>query len=57
MLPSLDTQTNPNDHCDHMITAKAALEASAALEGARRVHYIVYASSALPANLNPLQET
>jgi hypothetical protein len=54
-VAELDAQINPNDHSDHMMTAKAALEASAALEGARRVHYIGYASSALPDNLNPLQ--
>jgi LmbE family N-acetylglucosaminyl deacetylase len=37
-VAELDAQINPNDHPDHMMTAKAALEASAGLAGARRVH-------------------
>ena len=43
--------TNPGDHSDHRMTAKAALEAAGDLTCARRVYYIDYASARLPENL------
>ena len=43
--------TNPGDHSDHRMTAKAALEAAGDLACARRAYYIDYASSRLPENL------
>lgn len=54
-VADLDQQINPNDHSDHLMTAKAALEAAAGLEAVRRVHYRGYGSSALPDNLDPWQ--
>lgn len=54
-VAELDPDINPNDHPDHLMTAKAALEAAAALEGVRRVHYRGYGSAALPDNLDPRQ--
>src|SRR5215831_1438231 len=42
-----DATINPNDHSDHLMTAKAALEAAARLECANRLYYIDYASSKL----------
>jgi hypothetical protein len=43
---------NPNDHSDHQMTAKAALEAADDLTCARRVRYVDYASAKLPENLD-----
>jgi hypothetical protein len=54
-VADLDPQINPKDHSDHLMTAKAALEAATGLGGVRRVHHLGYASSALPENLNPRQ--
>jgi hypothetical protein len=54
-VADLDPHINPNDHSDHLMTAKAALDAASGLAGARRVHYVGYASSRLPENLNPQQ--
>lgn len=50
-----DQRLNPNDHSDHQMTAKAALDAAADLPCTRRVYYINYASARLPENLNPQQ--
>jgi hypothetical protein len=50
-----DQRLNPNDHSDHQMTAKAALDAAADLPCLRRVYYINYASARLPENLNPQQ--
>ena len=47
-----DPRINPNDHSDHLMTAKAALDAVKDLACVRRVYYVDYASSALPENLN-----
>jgi hypothetical protein len=47
--------TNPGDHSDHRMTAKAALEAAADLTCARRVYFIDYASARLPENLQGQQ--
>jgi len=46
---------NPNDHSDHQMTAKAALDAAGELACARRVHYVDYASAKLPENLDAQQ--
>jgi hypothetical protein len=46
---------NPDDHSDHRMTAKAALEAARDLGCARRVYYVEYASARLPENL-PVRE-
>jgi hypothetical protein len=43
---------NPGDHSDHLMTAKAALEAAQSMRCVRRVYYVDYASAQLPANLN-----
>jgi len=50
-----DTRINPNDHTDHLMTAKAALEAVKNLSCVRRVYYVDYASSQLPQNLSAQQ--
>jgi len=50
-----DASVNPNDHSDHRMTAKAALEAAADLGCARRRYFIYYSSSRLPENLDPQQ--
>ncbi len=46
---------NPNDHSDHQMTAKAALEAASDLACVRRVRYVDYASAKLPENLDAQQ--
>jgi hypothetical protein len=46
-----DARINPADHADHLMTAKAALEAAADMPCVRRVYYVDYASSKLPPNL------
>src|SRR6185369_8989706 len=50
-----DTQINPNDHSDHVTTAKAALDAVRDLGCVRRAYYVDYHSSKLPENLDPHQ--
>ena len=47
-----DTQANPGDHSDHLMTAQAALDAMQDASCVRRVFYIDYASAKLPENLN-----
>ncbi len=54
-VPELDPAINPGDHPDHRMTAKAALDATAGLACARRVHYVQYASARLPENLDAQQ--
>jgi hypothetical protein len=54
-VPELDSRLNPGDHSDHLMTAKAALEATNDMSCVRRVHYINYASSRLPDNLTAQQ--
>jgi hypothetical protein len=44
---------NPEDHSDHQMTAKAAIEAAGDLACARRSYYVDYASAKLPENLDP----
>ena len=51
-VAELDARINPNDHSDHLMTAKAGLNAVADLACVRRVSYVDYASSRLPENLN-----
>jgi hypothetical protein len=46
-----DPRINPADHSDHLMTAKAALDAAAEMDCVRRAYYIDYASSKLPENL------
>ncbi len=47
-----DANINPADHSDHLMTAKAALDAAKDLNCVRRVYYVDYASAKLPENLN-----
>lgn len=54
-VAELDSRINPFDHSDHLMTARAALDAVAPLGCVRRVHYVNYASSRLPENLNAQQ--
>jgi len=51
-VAEIDARINPNDHSDHLMTAKAALDAVQDLACVRRVYYVDYASSRLPENLN-----
>ena len=46
-----NARINPKDHSDHLMTAKAALDAVKDATCVRRVYYIDYASSQLPENL------
>ena len=50
-----DARINPNDHTDHLMTAKAALDAVKESSCVRRVYYVDYASSKLPQNLDAQQ--
>ena len=43
---------NPQDHSDHLMTAKAALDAVKDSSCVRRVYYVDYASARLPQNLD-----
>ena len=52
-VPEPDSVINPNDHSDHFMTAKAALNAAQDLTCARRLYYVGYASAELPENLGP----
>lgn len=54
-VAELDPGINPGDHSDHRMTARAALDATADLACARRLHYVNYASSKLPENLDAQQ--
>ena len=51
-VPELDPAINPNDHPDHVMTAKLALEAADNLSDARYIHHPGYNCGALPENLN-----
>jgi len=51
-VAELHSTVNPNDHSDHLMAAKAALDAGAGLDCADRLYYVDYASSKLPENLN-----
>jgi hypothetical protein len=50
-----DSRINPSDHSDHLMTAKAALDAAKDVRCVRRVYYVDYASSKLPENLSAQQ--
>jgi hypothetical protein len=54
-VAELDARINPYDHSDHLMTAKAALDAVQDLACARRVYYVEYASARLPENLDAEQ--
>lgn len=54
-VAELNPRINPNDHSDHLMTAKAALDAVKDLACVRRVYYVDYASSRLPENLDARQ--
>jgi hypothetical protein len=54
-VAELDPRINPEDHSDHLMTAKAAIEATRDLSCVRRVSYVDYASSRLPENLDVRQ--
>lgn len=49
-VPEADPLNNPDDHSDHYMTAKAALDAAEGLTCAR-MHHVGYASAVLPENL------
>jgi hypothetical protein len=46
-----DARINPADHSDHLMTAKAALDAAQNMDCVRRVYFVDYASSKLAENL------
>lgn len=50
-----DPRINPRDHSDHLMTAKAALDAATGLGCVRRAYYVDYASAQLPENLTAQQ--
>ena len=50
-----DLKINPRDHSDHLMTAKAALDAVKDISCVRRVYFVEYASSQLPPNLDSRQ--
>jgi hypothetical protein len=54
-VAELNPAVNPNDHSDHLMTARAALDAATVLQCVRRVYYVDYASSKLPENLTSQQ--
>jgi hypothetical protein len=51
-VPELDPATNPGDHSDHQMTARAALSAAEGVPHVRRMHYIGYAGGSRPENLS-----
>jgi hypothetical protein len=51
-IPDLDPEVNPDDHPDHVMSAKLALAAAEGLSGARRLHHPGYACGAQPENLS-----
>jgi len=53
-VAELDPRINPDDHSDHLMTAKAAIQA-ARLPCVRLLSYVDYASSKLPENLDAQQ--
>ncbi len=50
-----DSRINPDDHSDHLMVSKLAVDAAKDLGCVRRVYYVDYASSRLPENLNAQQ--
>lgn len=51
-VPELDPIVNPNDHSDHVTTAKAAVYAAEGLSETQLLHHVGYASAELPENLS-----
>ncbi len=47
-----DPHINPADHSDHLMTAKAALDAAGTMHCVRRAYFVDYASAKLPENLD-----
>ena len=54
-IAETDAAINPDDHADHLMVARAALDAVKNLSCVRRVSYVDYASARLPENLNAQQ--
>ena len=54
-VAELDARINPDDHSDHLMTARAALDSVSDLACVRRVSYVDYHSAELPENLNAQQ--
>lgn len=54
-VAELDSRINPDDHSDHLMTAKAVVEAARQLSCVRLVSYVDYASAKLPENLDAQQ--
>ena len=54
-VAEVDARINPDDHPDHLMTARAALDAVRDLACVRRVYYVDYHSAKLPENLNAQQ--
>ncbi len=54
-IAETDAAINPDDHADHLMVARAALDAVKNLSCVRRVSYVDYASAKLPENLNAQQ--
>ena len=54
-VAELDARINPNDHSDHLMTARAALDSVSDLACVRRVSYVDYHSAKLPENLSAEQ--
>ena len=51
-ISELDPVCNVNDHTDHLMTVRAALDAVEDLTAACRLHYVCYASPKLPEHLS-----
>jgi hypothetical protein len=54
-VAELDARINPDDHSDHLMTARAALDSVSDLACVRRVSYVDYHSAELPENLSAEQ--
>lgn len=54
-VAELNANLNPNDHSDHRMTARAALDAVAGRPCVSRRHFVEYASAKLPENLDAQQ--
>ena len=54
-IAETDPAINPDDHADHLMVARAALDAVSDLSCVRRVSYVDYASAKLPENLDAQQ--
>jgi hypothetical protein len=54
-VAEIDERSNPDDHSDHLMTAKAALDAAKDLTCAQRVYFVDYAIAKRPENLDVVQ--